>query len=513
MFDPREPMPDWLIDPPTPVEVRLARRKRWRRFILALVLLLGVWLIYRRYVARVPVDYPEIADHFKYGSVGTEAGNGIPYRIWKVLPEMFPEHLPDRGGEGYGAFGFLNEPGRETPVGFSVRRSTGGVELISPNCAACHTSTVRVAEGGPPRLILGMPAHTLDLLGYFRFLFDCADDPRFTADNLMAAIEAGDGLDPIERIAYRNVAIPRTREQLLVLRARSDVLLEHPSGTGRIDTFTPYKILQFNYRDLGLLKPGNVDLPSIWNQRPREGMWLHWDGNNDSVHERNLSASMGAGATPDSVDLPRLARIEEWLLDLEPPRFPSEYPLDLPLAFRGADVYRRRCVDCHGLPGKFRMGRVGTVIPIEEIGTDPARLDSYTHEFASNQYTLGAGRPWRFTRFRKTGGYAAMPLDGLWLRAPYLHNGSVPTLRDLLEPPDRRPTAFYRGNDLFDPVDVGFVHDLAEADVPTLGGGVVHRRFERFDTTQFGDGNGGHAFGADLPDEDKDALLEYLKTF
>ena len=56
----------------------------------------------------------------------------------------------------------------------------------------------------------------------------------------------------------------------------------------------------------------------------------------------------------------------------------------------------------------------------------------------------------RFSHFRKTFGYANSPLDGVWLRAPYLHNGSVPTLRDLLEPSDQRPKTFYRGYDVYD---------------------------------------------------------------
>ena len=63
--------------------------------------------------------------------------------------------------------------------------------------------------------------------------------------------------------------------------------------------------------------------------------------------------------------------------------------------------------------------------------------------------TIGEGKPWRFSHFRKTNGYANMPLDGLWLRAPYLHNGSVPTLRALLFP-EERPAVFYRGYDVYD---------------------------------------------------------------
>ena len=94
-----------------------------------------------------------------------------------------------------------------------------------------------------------------------------------------------------------------------------------------------------------------------------------------------------------------------------------------------------------------------------------------------------------------------MPLDGLWLRAPYLHNGSVPTLRALLWP-ETRPQTFYRAYDVYDWENVGFVSsgpDAAREGVP-------------FSTRERGNGNAGHVYGATLDAAAKDALLEYLKT-
>jgi hypothetical protein len=121
-----------------------------------------------------------------------------------------------------------------------------------------------------------------------------------------------------------------------------------------------------------------------------------------------------------------------------------------------------------------------------------------------NQNTLYAGYPWRFTKFRKTNGYANMPLDGLWLRAPYLHNGSVPTLRDLLTPPENRPKSFYRGNDVIDRDNMGFVSTVREMD---------GRRFFLFDTSLPGNSSAGHRYGLNLKPAEKNALIEFLKTF
>ena len=121
---------------------------------------------------------------------------------------------------------------------------------------------------------------------------------------------------------------------------------------------------------------------------------------------------------------------------------------------------RNTARNCHGRNGRDFSGEyVGDVVPIEKIGTDRHRLDSYTEELAAAQNTLYAGYPWRFSHFRKTYGYANAPLDGIWLRAPYLHNGSVPTLRDLLNASAERPQVFYRGYDVFDQAKVGFVSE------------------------------------------------------
>jgi hypothetical protein len=171
-------------------------------------------------------------------------------------------------------------------------------------------------------------------------------------------------------------------------------------------------------------------------------------------------------------------------------------------------LYREYCADCHGAgPRDFSGKWVGKVTPIEDIGTDPHRLDSYTYTLAVNQSTLYAGYDWRFTHFRKTFGYANMPLDGVWLRAPYLHNGSVPSLGELLKPGKDRTPVFYRGYDVYDPVNVGFA---------VKPGQDAARKYFRFDTNVAGNGNAGHEgrrYGTQLADSDKEALLEFLKTF
>jgi len=99
-------------------------------------------------------------------------------------------------------------------------------------------------------------------------------------------------------------------------------------------------------------------------------------------------------------------------------------------------------------------------------------------------------------------GYIAVHLDGIWLRAPYLHNGSVPTMHYLLEPAANRPKVFYRGYDVFDKTNLGFISQGEKA----------MRVGRKHDTSLRGNSNQGHEYGTQLPRDDKNALVEYLKT-
>lgn len=443
--------------------------------------------------AAQPAQADAIEDHFKYGAIGTEETVGVPYQLWRILPIVFEDKLPNRPGTGYERLGFVDEAAAHgRPIGTTLKDDRVGL-----NCATCHTGTLREEVRGPRRVILGMPAHQMDLQGYARFLSACADDARFNAGTLIGAIRK---IDPSfswwGRLTYRLFVIPVVRKRIRQ-RTADNAWFDRrpPQGPGRVDTFNPYKRL------LGLDLDtddtiGTADLPSLWNQRIRRGLWLHWDGNNDTVEERNKSAAIGAGATPKSLDVAALKRVEDWILDLRPPEYPRQR-IRADVAARGRDAYRDACARCHD-PGAPDVGQVDE---IDRIGTDPERLHSFTAELAKRMNTIGRGYPWQFTRFRKTNGYANMPLDGVWLRAPYLHNGSVPTLRALLFP-DERPAVFVRAYDVYDWENVGFVSAGPDAEKEGV----------RFDTSLRGNGNGGHQYGADLPADVRLAIIEYLKT-
>jgi hypothetical protein len=84
----------------------------------------------------------------------------------------------------------------------------------------------------------------------------------------------------------------------------------------------------------------------------------------------------------------------------------------------------------------------------------------------------------------------------VWARSPYLHNGSVRTMQELLSPPAQRAKTFHRGSREYDPAQLGY----------SDGGAYV------FDTSTSGNSNAGHDYGTKLSSAEKQDLMEYLKT-
>jgi len=97
---------------------------------------------------------------------------------------------------------------------------------------------------------------------------------------------------------------------------------------------------------------------------------------------------------------------------------------------------------------------------------------------------------------RSTGKYFAATLSGVWARSPYLHNGSIRTMQDLLTPPEQGEARFHRGSRVFDENTMGYTDEGAYV----------------LDTSTSGNSNSGHDYGTKLSPEEKRDLIEYLKT-
>jgi hypothetical protein len=261
-------------------------------------------------------------------------------------------------------------------------------------------------------------------------------------------------------------------------------------------------------------------MPSIWNigkYKTREGTRMNFAGDSYDANSVIIDSALGLlGGAPERNDvfLEEVRWLTKYLEEYQAPKFP--FPVDQAKAAAGKTVFDTNCASCHWSP------ITGTVVPVGAVGTDVERIKSWNKEAAirANETVKALGIERKGLVEADPTGYVAAFLDGIWLRAPYLHNGSVPTLRDLLTPAAQRPQVFYRGYNVYDPVKVGFISLPEQADrlgaswkyAPGALWAEVQRVGTLYDVHWRSNGNMGHEYGVKLPPADKDALIEYLKT-
>jgi mono/diheme cytochrome c family protein len=486
------------------------RRGRWKRrtaiiFVVLVLFAAGagglVWWKFFESENQQFADNPAV--RFEYGSLDGELLAGLPYPIFMILPRVFPDLIakyategygPEKlGFGGYGAFGLTWEEGQRLPVGLSIKRL--GYERVTINCALCHTASYRLSANDTPQFAVGGPAHTLNLQGLLRFLIATSHDERFSGSRLIPELSVHFPMDWFDWANYATVLIPATRTALHLAEQQLGWMNKKPAwGPGRDDAFNlpKYILTQTPWDDT----TGNTDFPAVWRLGSRKGQLYHSAGEAKSLYAVVATSAIGIGSLPASGFVERNQWLEDFISRAEPPKFPG--PIDTGLASRGEVIYQARCAECHADSGK----RTGSAIPLGEIGTDPEHVLGWNQANADRMNAvvrvLGAANS---DVEGAQGGYVARPLVGLWLLGPYLHNGSVPTLLDLLSPPEQRPKTFFRGYDVVDLEKIGFQSTGPEAAAVGF----------RFDTGIRGNANGGHTYGNDLGEADKRALLEYLK--
>jgi hypothetical protein len=172
------------------------------------VVLVVAGFTYNRFFREQPApEFDSDEDSFLFGSVGTEASDGVPYWVWLVLPRIFPDLLPGPGG--YTALGIQSKEGYAMPIGLS--RVTVGYPRVGINCAMCHAagSRTRPDDAAARR--------------YVSFLSEAAADPRFTAGTILGEIAKNYQLSAADRLVYRLFIIPATRTRLLELRDHDQI--------------------------------------------------------------------------------------------------------------------------------------------------------------------------------------------------------------------------------------------------------------------------------------------------
>jgi mono/diheme cytochrome c family protein len=249
-----------------------------------------------------------------------------------------------------------------------------------------------------------------------------------------------------------------------------------------------------------------VIAPAYWHAHRKK--YFYCDGFIEKSHRDIMQFSFSPGLSGETVRAweDDFKAVYAWIDSVRAPKYPWE--IDAALAGRGRELFDAHCARCHGKYGA-ESSYPERLIDVEDVGTDPVRAElSPAFKKHLGQSWLGDYGKTKMQTERKA--YVAPPLDGVWATAPYLHNGSVPTLWHLLNP-DRRPAVWLRSEDGYDKARVGLEVEELER-VPASAKAEQERRLY-YQTQLRGLGNGGHRYPArGLTEAEARALLEYLKT-
>ena len=477
-----------------------------------------------------------------------------------IMPWSWMQSLRQPNGELFlrdsmARYGFIpNAPSalnpQGLPVGFLVATQTTSTPMFSMTCAACHVREITV--GGTNYRIDGGPA----LSDMDAFMGDLARSVNHLLNSPLA-------------FAQFQQAVGTPSEQLRIqLQQWYDLnnlvmasqLPAQPWGIGRLDALN-FIMNRATGGDIGTspsflipenVAPGDapVRFPFLWNSDRQDlTQWAGTTVNGNAAYAMSRNATEACGVfgvmhpvgtdflAGNSLNYDGLAVIGDLTPKIGTPKWP--WQVDYGKARRGSTIFASNCASCHGVqPGQARPPVYDTwATPVHDVGTDTRYHNTLSRvapvsgllagmQFegqvvgATNQPSLYLTKVLNssalYQRFPNidlsipgpgvvANAYESRVLHGIWAAAPYLHNGSVPTLAELLKPPAERVTSFQVGPN-YDIVNVGLA-----ATQP--GGSATVFTATDGSGTNLGSGNSnaGHDFGTWLPASDKEALIEYLK--
>lgn len=411
-------------------------------------------------------------------------GCGVPYGAFEKAGGLKTDvpRIPDRIGRN-----------AELPYYFTAFRTPQGVELVSPNCLGCHGGTF---DG---QLVIGLGNENLDY----------TEDRSAAVETAGAYVEGEAEAREWRRWADR-VRAAAPYEVIDTVGANTAV-----SATLALIAHRDPDTLAWSERPLldpPPLPPAPVSVPPWWRLAKKNALYSSTEARGD------LARAMMLGAIYCAEDVETLRKIDAYAPDMRayfasipPPRWP--FALDRELAEQGRAVFEATCARCHGTYGE-KPSYPNLVVATADIGTDPMLVKNALPG-AADRYIRWFNRSFfgETARAAPADGYLAPPLDGVWITAPFLHNGSVPNIAVLLDS-SKRPkywTRSFTSNAAdYDPATLGWKY--TELPYGKDGARDTNERKKIYDTTRPGYSNAGHTFGDALGDGDRKAVLEYLKT-
>ena len=376
---------------------------------------------------------------------------------------------------------------------FSVNRIVNelGVPTVTNNCLTCH-GTELFGE-----LVVGLGNEFLDF----------TQDSSALVERAGALVVSEAESLSWEHYADRIAAIsPYTRMHTIGVNPANNLtfaLIAHrdPSSNAWADA----PLLAMPPTD-----PPPVSVPPWWRMKKKPAMFNLGEGRGD--HARIMMAASML-CTDDEATLREIDQYAPHLLayikSIEPPKWP--FPVNTELAESGRRIFEGTCSGCHGTYGDT-SAYPGRLVPLEIVNTDPLLVDFALNEGVAYVDWFNRSFFGQLSIAAPGAGYVAPPLDGVWATAPFLHNGSVPTLRAMLDSTTRPSIWRHKTRNAlqpesFDQQDIGWNFERIDSDQL-----VNPKPVDVYNTQLPGYSNSGHQFGDHLDNEQRTAVLEYLKT-
>ncbi len=407
---------------------------------------------------------------------------GVPYKAYKkaVSPSSAAHRLPDRSGHN-----------AELPYHRTYYKKSNGVELVTGNCLTCHAGFFN------GELIIGLGNENLDFTG----------DASASAETIGAYVRGDSETAEWQKWADRMAAVaPYIRTETVGVNPAIDI-------TWALIAHRNRKTLEWSSEPLMEPPPKYVlplSMPPWWRMKKKHAMFYTTAGRGDHARHMILGTVLCAESVVEVKGIDTYAPdIRAYISSLESPVYPFE--IDINLAEQGRAPFNTHCARCHGTYGD-NWTYPNLVISKDVVGTDPALAQAST-DATDRRFVQWFGESFygELSRLAPAPGYIAPPLDGIWATAPYLHNGSVPTIAALLNI-SLRPKYWTRAFDSRDYNDktLGWTYSVLKKG---KDGAQNHQEAKKiYDTTLYGYSNRGHDFGDRLTEVERLKVLEYLKT-
>jgi len=415
----------------------------------------------------------DAAKGYTYLTTGDFLKSGLPYGAFVAANGKSKSNLLQREGKN-----------ATLSHGYNMIEKDG-IEMVIPTCLQCH------AEEFDGQLVMGLGNTTLD----------------FTRAGRR---DVNTRINVLKTMAPKQYA---AAEPFLTAFATTYPLLEtEVRGVNPADGLAAVLAAHRNPKTLQwsdsamLTLPDKLiptDVPAWWLMKKKNAMFYTGFGRGDFGKFLMLSNLLTVTDTAEAREVSsHFSDVLAYIRSLQPPAYPKD--INQGLAKKGRRVFNDNCSGCHGTYGK-KDSYPNLLVPSSVVQTDSALCNALVEnkqfiDWFNTSWFVQGDNPAQLVPFN---GYIAPPLDGVWVTAPYMHNGSVPTIEAMLNS-SIRPTYWSRDfkNPEYDYEAIGWKYEKHEE---------PHKK-KVYNTTLPGYGNHGHYFGDGLSTEERTAVIEYLKT-